>query len=131
MDILDMPGVAVKVDYRTFLNYGLSIEDAQQRAREATKGIIEALKELEKLDAALVVIDSTKDPISQTNITLLGNLESRDVPTILVANKIDLEDSNTKKIIENFPDYQIVEISALTGENTAKLYEAIAAEVNK
>ena len=130
MNILDMPGVAVKVDYREFLNYGITVEEAQLRAREATKGIIEALKELDGVDAALIVIDSTKDPITQTNITLLGNLEARGIPTILVANKIDLENSNVKKVIKSFPDYPIVPLSALTGKNLNQLYETISVEMS-
>ena len=55
MNLLDMPGLAVKVDYRDFLNYGLSVKDAQERAKEATKGIVEALKWLDKVDTALVI----------------------------------------------------------------------------
>jgi len=52
MNLLDMPGMSVKVDYRDFLDYGMSYEQAQVRAKEATKGIIEAIKFLDKVDAA-------------------------------------------------------------------------------
>ena len=62
MNILDMPGIATKVDYREFIEHGLSKADAQQRAKEATKGIVEAIKWLEHVDAALVIMDATKDP---------------------------------------------------------------------
>ena len=131
MNLLDMPGLAVKVDYRDFLNYGLSINDAQQRAKEATKGIVEALKWLDKVDTALVILDSTKDPFNQVNITLLGNLEARNIPIILVANKIDLENANTSEIKKTFPDYPIVEVSALKGDNMHSLYNTIVAEAKK
>lgn len=131
MNLLDMPGLAVKVDYRDFLNYGLSVNDAQIRAREATKGIVEALKWLDKVDSALVVLDSTKDPINQVNITLLGNLEAREIPIIIVANKIDLENANVAEIKKNFPDYPIVEVSALTGNNMHNLYQTIITESKK
>ncbi|MFA5382975.1 MAG: Era-like GTP-binding protein [Candidatus Micrarchaeia archaeon] len=131
MNLLDMPGLAVKVDYRDFLNYGLSINDAQQRAKEATKGIVEALKWLDKVDTALVILDSTKDPFNQVNITLLGNLEARNIPIILVANKIDLENANTNEIKKTFPDYPIVEVSALKGDNMHSLYNTIVAEAKK
>lgn len=126
MDILDMPGIAVKVDYRDFMEYGLSKDEAHARAKDATRGIIEAVKWLEKVDAALVVVDSTEDPYNQVNVTLLGNLEARNIPLIIVANKIDLPNANTRRIREAFPDYPIVEISAMTGENIEKLYDEIA-----
>ncbi|MCC7552756.1 50S ribosome-binding GTPase [Candidatus Micrarchaeota archaeon] len=128
MNLLDMPGLAVKVDYRDFLNYGLSIGDAQERAKEATKGIVEALKWLDKVDSALVILDSTKEPLNQVNITLLGNLEARGIPIILVANKMDLENANSNEIKKTFPDYPIVEVSALTGHNMHNLYQTIVAE---
>ncbi|MCD6227844.1 50S ribosome-binding GTPase [Candidatus Micrarchaeota archaeon] len=125
MNILDLPGVSIKVDYREFLNYGLSIDEAQERAREATKGIVEALKVMEKVDAALVILDSTQDPRTQVNITLLGAMEAREIPFIIVANKIDLENSNVDRIKKMFPEYPIVAVSALTGKDMDKLYNKI------
>ncbi len=128
MTILDMPGIAVKVDYRDFMEFGLNEREAKARAKEATRGIIEAIKGLEDVDAALVIMDACEDPYTQVNITILGNLEAKSVPVILVANKIDLPTANTVRIKEAFPQYQTVEISAVTGENVDKLYEAIAAK---
>ena len=46
-DIIDTPGIATKIDYKNFLEYGLSEQDAKERAKEATKGIIEAIKWLD------------------------------------------------------------------------------------
>ncbi len=126
LNILDMPGVAVKVDYRDFLPYGLTTEEAQQRAKEATRGIIEAVRWLESVDTALLVIDATEDPHSQVNLTLLGNLEARDIPVILVANKLDLRGASLGKVKEAFPQYEVVGVSAQTGENLPKIYESIA-----
>jgi small GTP-binding protein len=129
MNILDMPGIATKVDYRDFVNYGLSVEESQQRAREATKGIIEAIKWLEHVDAALVVMDSTQDPYTQVNITILGNLEARNIPVIIVANKTDLKKSNVEKIKEAFPQHTIIPVSALKGDGMQQLYKTIASKV--
>jgi GTPase Era involved in 16S rRNA processing len=126
MNLLDMPGIAVKVDYRDFMDYGLGKKEAQARAKEATRGIIEAVKWLEDVDAALVVMDSTEDPYNQINITLLGNLEAKSIPFLIVANKIDLPSANTKRIREVFPNYPVVEVSAATGENMEKLYDELA-----
>ena len=129
MNLLDMPGIATKVDYREFLSYGLSVKEAQARAREATKGIIEAIKWLEDVDAAIVVMDATEDPYTQVNITILGNLEAKSIPVIIAANKIDLPKSNPDRIREAFPPYDVVELSALKGKRMDELYEVIASKI--
>lgn len=126
MNLLDMPGIATKVDYEEFMSYGLDAKEAQQRAKEATRGVIEAIKWLEHVDTALVVIDSTEDPYTQVNITIIGNLEARDIPVIIVANKIDLKEAEPDRIKEAFPQHPVVGISAMTGKNIDDLYRAIA-----
>lgn len=126
LSVLDMPGLSTKVDYRNFLKYGLSKKDARERAREATDGVIEAIKWLSNVDTVLAVMDATRDPLTQVNITLLGNLEARKIPVIIVANKIDSKKAKPKLIREAFPTYPVVEISALKGKNVDSLYEAIA-----
>lgn len=115
MNLLDMPGIATKIDYEEFMKYGMNAKEAQQRAKEATKGVIEAIKWLEHVDTALVIMDSSKDPYTQVNITIIGNLEARDIPVIIVANKIDLKESDPERIKEAFPQHPVVEVSGLTG----------------
>jgi len=127
MNLLDMPGIATKVDYRTFLHYGMDLKQAQQRAKEATKGIIEAIKWLEHVDVALVIIDAGEDPYTQVNLTIIGNLEARKIPIIVVANKIDSKKAKLDRVRSAFPQYRIVEVSALKGDNIHKLYKEIAA----
>ncbi len=125
MNLIDMPGIATEIDYKKFQAYGLSEEEAKRRAKEATKGVIEAIKWLDSVDAVLVVMDSTQDPFTQVNITIIGNLEARKVPMVIVANKIDLPEANPSRIENAFPQHVVVPVSALTGENIEKLYEAI------
>jgi len=126
MSVLDMPGIAVKVDYRDFLEFGLSKEEAQKRAREATRGVVDAVRHMDKVDAALFIIDATQDPYTQANITILGNMEARNIPVIVVANKIDLPAANVLRVKEAFPSYDFVQVSAMTGENLGNLYKEIA-----
>ena len=130
MSLLDMPGIAVKVDYRDFLEYGISKEEAQKRAREATRGVVDAVRHLDKVDAVLFVIDSTEDPYTQVNITTLGNIEARNIPIIVVANKIDLPSANIRRVKEAFPGYDFVEVSAMTGENIDGLYKEIVSKLS-
>jgi len=129
MNLLDMPGIASKVDYREFVSFGMTPKEAKGRAKEATKGIIEAIKWLENVDAALVIMDASQDPYTQVNLTILGNLEAKNIPVILVANKVDRKDAKPHRIREAFPQYSIVEVSALTGHNMDFLYETITTKL--
>ncbi|MBI4344143.1 MAG: 50S ribosome-binding GTPase [Euryarchaeota archaeon] len=125
MNIIDMPGIATQVDYKTFASYGLTLEESKERAKEATKGVIEAIKWLDNVDAVLVVMDASEDPYTQVNVTIIGNLEARGIPMIIVANKIDLPNASPAGIEGAFPQHVVVSISASTGLNMEKLYEAI------
>ncbi|MHA1155611.1 MAG: Era-like GTP-binding protein [Candidatus Heimdallarchaeota archaeon] len=123
--LMDMPGIASTVDYRNFVNFGLTEEEAIHRAKEATKGILEAIKMIDQVDVALVILDSTKTPFEQVNLTIIGNLQLQGIPIIIVANKIDLPDSRPELIRQTFSDLPIVAVSAKTGDNISGLYETI------
>ena len=77
------------------------------------------------MDAVLIVMDSAADPYTQVNVTIIGNLEARGVPAIIVANKNDLPKAKPVEIENAFPQHVVVSISAATGDNLDKLYEAI------
>ncbi|MFP4045628.1 MAG: Era-like GTP-binding protein [Candidatus Aenigmatarchaeota archaeon] len=129
MNLLDMPGISTKVDYKEFMEHDIEEDEAKVRSKEATKGIVEAIKWLDNVDAVLVIFDSTKNPYTQVNVTILGNLEAKDIPIILVANKTDLEDAEPEKIEEAFPQYAFTSISAKEGENITDLYSKIIKHV--
>jgi len=132
MDIVDTPGIATKVDFKEFMNiYGLSREEAKRRAKEATEGVIEAIKWLEGIDGVLLVMDSTQDPFTQVNVTILGNLEARNLPVLIAANKIDVEDSSPATLKSAFPQHPVVPISALTGYNADNLYSTMVTHFRK
>lgn len=123
--LIDTPGIATKIDYEDFIKMRVKRKDAQKRAKEATQGVIEAIKWLDDMDAVVVVLDSTKNPYTQVNITIVGNLISRNIPVLVVANKIDLPKSDMKKIQAAFPEYEVVGISAKYGKNIEEFYESI------
>ena len=132
MDIIDTPGIATKVDFKEFMNtYGLSREEAKRRAKEATEGVIESIKWLEGIDGVLLVMDSTQDPFTQVNVTILGNLEARELPVLIAANKIDVEDSSPATLKSAFPQHPVVPISALTGYNSDNLYSTMVTHFRK
>jgi GTPase Era involved in 16S rRNA processing len=124
-NLIDTPGIATKIDYEDFMKFKLSKKKSKERAKEATKGVIESIRWLDEVDAVLVVLDSTLNPYSQVNITIIGNLAARDIPVLIVANKIDLKKSKIKKIEEAFPQYDVVGVSALKGNNVEDFYESL------
>jgi small GTP-binding protein len=129
--LIDTPGIATKIDFEEFMRFGMRKQEAQARAKEATQGIIEAIKWLDDIDAVIVVLDSSLNPYSQVNITIIGNLVARNIPVLIVANKIDLKKADIKKVQAAFPDYDVVGISARTGENMENFYESIFKLIKK
>ncbi len=124
-NLVDTPGIATKIDYEDFIKKGMKDKEAKSRAKEATKGVIDAIKWLDNMDCVIIVLDSTKDPYSQVNITIIGNLAARDIPVLIVANKVDLKRSDIKRIEAAFPQYEVVGISAKYGTNVEEFYEAL------
>ncbi|MBN1502257.1 50S ribosome-binding GTPase [Candidatus Woesearchaeota archaeon] len=124
-NLVDTPGIATKIDYEDFLRYGMSKKVAKKRAKEATKGVIDAIKWLDDMDTVIVVIDATEDPYTQVNITIIGNLEARNIPVLLIANKIDLKKADIKRVQAAFPQYKVVGISAKFGNNIDQFYEEL------
>ena len=124
-NLVDTPGIATKIDYEEFLKVGMKEKEAKARAKEATKGVIDSIKWLDDMDTVIVVLDATKDAYSQVNITIIGNLQARDIPVLLIANKIDLKKANIKKIQAAFPQYEVIGISGKYGKNIDKFYDAL------
>ena len=128
-NLIDTPGIATKIDYEDFVKAGMEVEKSKKRAKEATKGVIDSIKWLNDVDVVVVVMDATIDPYSQVNITIIGNLQARNIPVLIVANKTDLKEASIKKIESAFPQYGVVGISAKFGNNIDEFYEALFALV--
>lgn len=124
-NLVDTPGIATKIDYEEFLKFGMKDKEAKERSREATKGVIDSIKWLDDMDAVIVVLDSTQDPYTQVNITIIGNLAARKIPVLIAANKVDLKRSDVKRIEAAFPQYKVIGIAAKTGKNIDNLYEGL------
>lgn len=124
-NLVDTPGIATKIDYEDFLKVGMKEKEAKERAKEATKGVIDSIKWLDDMDTVIVVLDATSDPYSQVNVTIIGNLEARKIPVLVVANKVDLKKADIKKIEAAFPQYEVIGISAKFGKNVEEFYEKL------
>ena len=124
IDIVDTPGVTTKIDYKDFLEYGIGKDEAVIRAREATEGVAEAMHWLrEDIDGVIYMLDCTEDPFLQVNIMMIGIIESRKLPVIIAANKIDLPDASPQRIRSAFPQHPVIAISCTEGKNIEELYE--------
>ena len=125
-NLIDTPGIATRIDYEDFMKAGLPEAKAKKRAKEATKGVIDAIKWLDDVDTVVVVIDATQDPYSQVNVTIIGNLAARNIPVLVIGNKVDLKRASLKRVKAAFPQYAVVGISAKYGTNMNDFYEALA-----
>ena len=126
LDIVDTPGVTTKVDYLEFVEYGIGEEDAVVRAREATEGVAEAMHWLrEDIDGVIYMMDAAEDPFIQVNVMMIGIIESRNLPVLIAANKIDLPDASPHKIRRAFPQHPVVPISCRDGTQIDELYDEI------
>ncbi|MBU0894923.1 MAG: 50S ribosome-binding GTPase [Nanoarchaeota archaeon] len=123
--MIDTPGIATKIDYEDFLKFKVKKKEAKTRAKEATQGVVESIKWLDDMDMVVIVLDATENPYNQVNITIIGNLVARNIPVLIVANKIDLRKADIKKIEAAFPEYDVVGISAKYGKNLEEFYESI------
>jgi len=127
IDVVDTPGVTTKVDYTEFLEHDMEKDDAVRRSREATEGVAEAMHWLrEDVDGVIYVLDSTEDPFTQVNTMLIGIIESQELPVLILANKIDLENSSVQRIRNAYPQHETIPLSALEGDNMDEVYDKIA-----
>ncbi|MDL2261079.1 50S ribosome-binding GTPase [Methanimicrococcus sp. OttesenSCG-928-J09] len=126
LDIVDTPGLATKIDFHDFMKEGMGEKESKQRSKEATEGVIESVKWLEDLDGVILVMDATENPYTQVNVTVIGNMEARKLPLLIVANKVDLPEADPEAIKEAFPQHPFIGISALEGTNMETFYESIA-----
>lgn len=123
--LVDTPGISTKIDYEEFIRKGLKKVEAKKRAKEATKGVIDSIKWLDDMDAVVVVLDATKDPYSQVNITIIGNLQARNIPVLIAANKVDLKKASIDAVKAAFPQYKVIGLSAKYGKNIEDFYEQL------
>ena len=123
--MIDTPGIATKIDYEDFLKFKMKKKEAKERAKTATQGVIESIKWLDDMEMVVIVLDATKNPYNQVNITIIGNLVARKIPVLIVANKIDLKKASLKKVENAFPEYDVVGISAKYGKNIEEFYETL------
>ena len=128
-NLIDTPGIATKIDFEDFIGQGIKKKDAKKRATQATQGVIDSIKWLDDIDSVLIVLDSTKNPYDQVNITLIGNLIAKKKKILIVANKSDLKKSNIERIKLVFPQNTIVKVSAKTGWGIEDLYNKIKKEL--
>lgn len=129
--LADTPGIATRIDYEDFVKDGMPVQEAKQRAKEASTGVVQSIQWLEKMDCVILVMDSTKEPYNQVNRMLIESLQERKIPLLLVGNKIDLKRSDLDRIKIAFPEQEVIGISAKNGDNIDQFYERLFALTEK
>jgi len=79
----------------------------------------------EDIDGVVYMIDATEDPFIQVNIMMIGIIESRNLPVVIAANKIDLPDASPQKIRSAFPQHPVIPVSCLAGMKIDELYDSM------
>jgi hypothetical protein len=126
LDVVDTPGVTTSVDRDAFLERGMDEAAADRRAREATAGITESLRRLrEEVEGVVYVVDAAADPYDQVNGILVRVVEDRDLPMVVLANKLDRPDADVERVRAAFSDYEVVPCSAETGANLDAVYDGL------
>ena len=127
--LVDTPGIATRIDAKDFEREGLSESESRVRAKEAAKGVLASVEHLAKVDCVVIVLDASKEPYNQVNATLLEAVGKRNIPTLLVANKIDLKKADVERVCAAFPDQEVLGISAKYGDNIELFYAKLFALV--
>lgn len=121
-DIIDTPGLTEKVEPKSFTEHGVEEKESKKRTVEAIHGVVESIRVIDKVDAALVLLDAQEQEVSDLTRMLVTNLEYEGKRVLIVVNKIDLN-SDVTFAQEAFPDYNLVLISAKTSRNLEELYD--------
>jgi hypothetical protein len=126
LDVVDTPGVTTSVDRDAFLDAGFDETAADNRAREATRGISESMRRLrEDVDGVVYVLDAATDPREQVNDILVRIVEGQQLPMVVLANKLDRDDADVERVERAFPEYDVVPFSALEGDNVEEVYDRL------
>ena len=84
---------------------------------------------MDKIDVAILVVDASSSNVSGTIEECTGKLEDRDVPKILVLNKIDEGCDGDEACSVGVPGMRTIGVSALTGQGIDELRQAISDSV--
>lgn len=134
IDLFDTPGFTNCIDPNELRKHGLGKKEAKERSTEVLRGIIDAIKWMDKMSILLLVFDSSKSLDKQENLILLENAKLRGIPSLIVANKIDLKSVDAKKISKMrkcFAGMPLIGISAKKAVNMDSFYKEIVRTVKR
>ncbi len=98
--------------------------------------VVHAIRSMDRADIGLVVLDATEEPARQDK-RIASVVQNRDCGCVLVVNKWDLIEATTETAgeyarylrheMEFLKDTPIVFVSALTGQRTDRIFDAVDA----
>ncbi|MDY6789237.1 MAG: GTPase [Candidatus Nanohaloarchaea archaeon] len=126
LDLIDTPGFVSSPQTDEMEAKGLSKKESEKRENEVKEGVQKAIKVMEDIDIAVAVFDASRSLEEQNPVSLFSSLEARNIPCLVVANKVDKEDADMSEIEEKYPESNVVAISAKHGDNMSEFYSEMA-----
>jgi GTP-binding protein len=133
-DSIDTPVTINGENYVIIDTAGLRRKRSVDSAVEAISAI-QAMKSIERADVVLIMMDSSKNSVSEQDTRIAGYVHEKGKPSVIVMNKWDLVDKDTytieryKKELEEklkfMSYYKEIFISAKTGKRIDKLLEIV------
>lgn len=117
LDIVDTPGVKSTVDRSEFAEFDITGEDAFRRENQAAEGVATAVEAVRNVDGVVLMFDATRDPTEDSVRRLVELVEEEQLPILMLANKIDDDDAEPRRVKDAYPRHEVVELSALEGYN--------------
>lgn len=123
INLFDTPGFTTETKREEMEEGEVEEEEIKRREEAVMEGSIQATKHLENIDVVAMVLDSTLDPKKQSNLALFGSLRAKEVPYLVVANKIDSPEAEPERLEEELQERRVVRISAREGEGMESFYK--------
>ena len=121
-----------KKDYALVDTAGLRRQRSVERESIEGYSVLRTMSAIDEADVSVIVIDGSLDLISEQDVKVAGYVDQAGKPSVIVVNKWDIKqkskDEFIKMLSQNlaFMDYfQVVFVSALTGQGTGKIMEMV------
>lgn len=85
-------------------------------------GVDKALESVDRADLVLYVVDGSVD-LDENDHRIIDRIKDKNV--IVIINKSDLETKIDEEIIKRYIDTDIIQLSAMTGDGSEKLYDML------
>lgn len=121
-----------KKDYALVDTAGLRRQRSVERVSVEGYSVLRTMSAIEECDVAIIVIDGSKDQISEQDLRIAGYVNEAGKPSVLVVNKWDIKSRSKEEFMtmlkNNFAFmsyFKVIFVSALTGSSTGQIMEKV------